>query len=176
MSSRLLDLSTNFLLECDMDFRDNWFDHFRRVVDQEIANAGGSAVAGRKVVGANLEKGEQTIYQHYTQKSGKKWPTVEMMVMLEKKYGEGRAPGWSALPIVTVLEAKKSPDVQGSLKVLHEKVQNLAPESRAEVKTLFDLYLGSPVKYEKLMIDIQGHLLGEIAPTQDEMRAQSGAR
>lgn len=80
-----------------MDFRENWLRHFRAVVDMEIARAGGNAVAGRSAVAANLEKGEQTIYQHYFQKSGKVYPTVEMMVLLEKKYADGRGPGWSAM-------------------------------------------------------------------------------
>ena len=82
-----------------MDFRNNWLTHFRRIVDQEIKDAGGDVVGGRTAVALKLEKNEQTIYQHYTQKSGKVFPTVEMMAMLEKKYGAGRLAGWSALPI-----------------------------------------------------------------------------
>lgn len=80
-----------------MDFRVNWLRNFRAVVDMEIKAAGGNAVAGRTAVAANLEKGEQTIYQHYTQKSGKVYPTVEMMVLLEKKYANGRPAGWASM-------------------------------------------------------------------------------
>src|SRR5687767_7309713 len=84
-----------------MDFRKHWLAHFRAVVDQEIA-ARGDAASAYKAVGAALDKNDQTIYQHYKQKSGKVYPTVEMMVSIEKKYGNGRPPGWSSLPIPEV--------------------------------------------------------------------------
>lgn len=79
-----------------MDFRENWLAHFRAAVEQEIKAAHGDDAAGYRAVAAKLEKTYATVYQHYKQKSGKVYPTVEMMVMLEKKYGAGRSVGWSS--------------------------------------------------------------------------------
>jgi hypothetical protein len=91
-----------------MDFRKHWLAHFRAIVDKEIA-ARGDAASAYKAVGAALEKGDQTIYQHYKQKSGKVYPTVEMMVSIEKKYGNGRPPGWSSLPLAEINAAPLRP-------------------------------------------------------------------
>lgn len=96
MSSTSLELVPSNLLECGMDFRDNWLAHFRALMDQEVADANGDKKAGRDAMALKLEMGEQTLYQYYEQKSGKEYPSIKPMVMVEKKYGEGRMPGWSA--------------------------------------------------------------------------------
>lgn len=81
-----------------MDFRINWLAHYRAVVEAEQKRHG-SLPKAYTAVSQAIEMKYETVYQHYKQKSGKVYPTVEMMVMIEKKYGNGRPPGWTTQPI-----------------------------------------------------------------------------
>ena len=114
-----------------MDFRKHWLAHFRAIVDQEIA-ARGDAASAYKAVGAALEKNDQTIYQHYKQKSGKIYPTVEMMVSIEKKYGNGRPTGWSSLPIAEMNAAPLRPWPLPNIS--WEKITSLTPSQRDQIE------------------------------------------
>lgn len=161
MSSHLLEDNASTLLELRMDFRDNWLTHFKAVVDKEISDAGGSPVAGRTAVGQKLEKAEQTIYQHYAQKSGKVYPTIEMMVLLEKKYGDGLPPGWAALPpsgvasllpsaptLAQALEVvaaslNELPDERRELAAQHLQTLARAPDSKRALESLAQALVGS---------------------------------
>ena len=161
MSSTSLEIKTSLLLESAMDFREHWLAHFTAVVDAEIAAAGGRDADGYKAVGLKLEKSKDTIYQHYKCKSGKVFPTVEMMVMLEKKYGEGRAVGWSSLPPSRPLRADAlsaqlgdvaRPSVttealqamDASLKDLAGRLDALSEDHRVEVADRFRTLALSP--------------------------------
>jgi hypothetical protein len=99
MSSTLLDFIFSRLLEWAMDFRENWLAHFVAIVNAEIQAAGGNNRDGYRAVAAKIEKDPETVYQHFNRKSGKVYPTVEMMVAIEKKYGNGRPAGWASLPV-----------------------------------------------------------------------------
>lgn len=121
------------MLESGMDFRDNWLTNFRAVVDQEIREANGDPVAGRTVVAQKLEKAEQTIYQHYGQKSGKQYPTVEMMVLLEKKYGAGRPHGWSAAPTTTGNSPPPGAAPINQIKLSHPVLEKLERATSTEL-------------------------------------------
>ena len=153
------------LLECGMDFRDNWLVHFRAAVDQEIKAAKGDVVAGRKAVAQKLEKGEQTIYQHYTQKSGKVYPTVEMMVLLEKKYGKGRPVGWASRPLDGSNPELPQVELRVGLLALDAAITRADPGVQPELAKLFDLYLSAPDRYAKLLEDIEDILLERVPQT-----------
>lgn len=143
-----------------MDFRDNWLKHFRAVIDKETAAAGGNVVAGREAVARKIEKKYDTVYQHHEQKSGKVYPTVEMMVMLEKHYGQGRPMGWTSLdpesepaaskpapialalgPAIEVLRQQLDSLTDQQCKVVEEKLLTLvrAPDSTRNSDALIQL-------------------------------------
>ena len=174
MSSLTLEIQTSFLLESGMDFRDHWLAHFKEAVDTETAAAGGRVADGYKAVGLKIEKTKDTVYQHYKQKSGKVFPTVEMMVLLEKKYGNGRPVGWSSLPVGSCAAAEKvavepvlptsfaqSQDLDQALSVIAMRFEKL-PEERqteaAERLKAMALAPDSPRALESLRV-----AMGEIA-------------
>lgn len=118
------------MLESGMDFRENWFAHFKREVDLEVA-AHGDVVAGQTALANNIEKKRETVYQHYGQKSGKVYPTVEMMVMLEKKYARGRPVGWSSQPLAEPSQrAPVEVDVASTLAHLVDVLRAIPNEKR----------------------------------------------
>lgn len=142
-----------------MDFRENWLRNFRAVVDMEIARAGGNPVAGRSAVAANLEKGEQTIYQHYTQKSGKVYPTVEMMVLLEKKYAEGRPSGWASMdPVSEAPRPAPKVDLPAALEALSGVLAKADPATREVVSGMLANLAKNPEIHAKVSSGMQAML------------------
>lgn len=172
MSSDQLEVHASNLLECGMDFRENWLRHFRAAVDQEIAAAGGNVVAGRSIVAAKLEKGEQTIYQHYYQKSGKVYPTVEMMVLLEKKYANGRPPGWASMDAEPAARPAEKVEIPAALEAISGALMKADPATREVVSGMLANMAKNPEIHAKvssgmlamLESDAAGSRLGESQP------------
>ncbi|MES2973403.1 MAG: hypothetical protein V4757_07330 [Pseudomonadota bacterium] len=96
MSSELLVFQSSTLLELGMDFRDNWLHVLKQIVKKEADDVNGSEKDGIAAVARNIELGYDIVYQTIHKKSGKEYPSVKMMVAVEKKYGDGRPAGWSA--------------------------------------------------------------------------------
>lgn len=93
----MLDRLSSNLLECRMDFRDNWLKNLNAVYAIELKRNDGDAVAARGAVAKAAGKGYDYIYQILEQKSKKSYPTWKIMAALEKKYGQGRPVGWTSL-------------------------------------------------------------------------------
>jgi hypothetical protein len=116
-----------------MDFRHNWLAHFKHEVDEEVKAAHGNKVAGQTALAQKIEKSRDTVYQHYTQKSKKDFPTVEMMVALEKKYARGRPVGWSSQPLLEdAPQAAGGIDIEQALEALVARLSAL-PSMQREV-------------------------------------------
>lgn len=156
-----------------MDFRVNWLRNFRAVVDMEIKAAGGNAVAGRTAVAANLEKGEQTIYQHYTQKSGKVYPTVEMMVLLEKKYANGRPAGWASMdPEPNVTRPSVKVGLPEALEALSGVLVKADPATRELVSGMLSNLAKSPEIHAKVASGMLA-MLGSEGADKDRLGGES---
>lgn len=126
MSSYLLDIHSCVLLECRMDFRDNWIRALRTVVAERAEQLDGDSVAARKTIAAEIEMNEQTLYQYLEGKSGKAYPSSKIMLKIEKKYSYGRPPGWTCVDPTTRAIANNAhdrwPDAQ--------RVEKLPPDLR----------------------------------------------
>lgn len=164
-----------------MDFRENWLRNFRAIVDMETARAGGNKVAGRTMVAQNLEKGEQTIYQHYEQKSGKVYPTVEMMVLLEKKYGDGRPGGWAALPESFPALAAQKITIEGALQAIADLLQQAEPAARDVVAGMLANLARAPGMHFRIATGMdallkaqpRGAISGEISSDSDPLNQRA---
>lgn len=178
MSSTSLELVPTDLLESGMDFRDNWLAQFRAVVDQEIRDAGGDVVAGRTAVADKVEMREQTIYQYYFQKSGKTFPSAELMVMIEKKYGDGRPSGWSAQPLPSnaiALPQRPRQSIGDMLYGLSQQLIALDDDQQEKAVQLFTDFAKSPDSGIRLKALVS--LLGGAAESEEPGRLkQSGGQ
>lgn len=117
MSSELIDSGAGILLECGMDFRDNWQQHFRAIVESEKPERGTMRQA-YVAVATKICVSPETIYQYYNKKSGKQYPSRQIMQAIERKYGNGRAPGWTNLPLDGNGAGRFTPEVLAKLAAL----------------------------------------------------------
>jgi AcrR family transcriptional regulator len=158
-----------------MDFRDNWLAHFKAIVHAAIESERGDERAGYREVARRLEMNEETVYQFYKSKSGKKYPGAPTIIQLERVYGKGLPPGWASQPVGNKLTSPSTqPTLRESLAAFHTAVQRVSASRRQELFDLLRLYLREPTRYSHLIADIETALSGEQGSSHSE--PASGSR
>lgn len=116
-----------------MNIQDAWLKRFKEIVQSEIDAAGGRAADGYRAVETKTGLGYDYIYQIFKGKPAHKpkSPSIDVMAMLERKYGQADAN--------TVSMIFKDADEKELLTIYRQ----IPPENRPKVISMAKLFLST---------------------------------